>query len=254
MKKVIIVFICCVALLLSGCGDLLGGLLSELGESGSTGNPGQSENAGESGSSGGSGGSTGTGEAGNSGGTTSPGGTGSSGGTTNPGESGSSASGTRPGEYSKGVITETSWYSEFFDLSFVAPAGYSMASIEEVDEMTTQFGGGYAVFEMIVRSREVSYFIIVGSEETNLSEEKFLEQEKEIFITGGYTMNENFTSWEIAGRRFSAIGGFDEDGYGRGQFIRKTGNRMLVIILDFTLETEGKAIDLLDSFQPYIGS
>ena len=173
--------------------------------------------------------------------------------------------------YQRGTITKNGFYSEYLDLSFTTPAGYTMATSEELDKMiaavsdnNTNSGKNdldYAmvktVYEMKVDAVDGSLALIVLVERlavASTTEQQYLEAAQTQLSTHNvdYSFNINPNPVTIAERDFSVLTAFTDE-YRQYYYVRKIDDRMLVFFVTCAadIDSTAKAMFLLLDFQPY---
>ena len=180
--------------------------------------------------------------------------------------------------YEKGVLTETSFESEYLDLRFTAPDGYIMATQEDMDELI-DFGGettyvdgnklnlDYAkaatVYEMMV-SAPVGYpnvFVLVEKLLlSNMSVDQYLDSLKDQLLNVDsldYMISDERVSVKVAGENYTQLStvihypnmpGLEVI---QNYLVRKIDNRVLCFIVTYTANTKDKTDTLLTFFTKY---
>jgi hypothetical protein len=100
-------------------------------------------------------------------------------------------------EYKKGTVTETGYESEFLDLQFTAPPGYTLTKPEELDD----------ICEMTAVPTGISFApsVYVFVQESSLTEEDFIDDYKERRIYQEYTFEDDIITTEVAGQSYKQI-------------------------------------------------
>jgi hypothetical protein len=157
----------------------------------------------------------------------------------------------------KGTLTETGYSSEFLDLSFTAPEGYTMVSREGFEELTGVESTG---LEMMVSSLDATHNIIVGVEKLaspDITERQFLDDAQLQYSSSDteYEFNRHPDPVIIANREFAVLTAVAET-YRQYQYVRRVDDYMLLILITSSNDMDSiiQAIFLLNEFHPYSGA
>lgn len=178
--------------------------------------------------------------------------------------------------YEKGTLTENEFYSEWMGLQFVAPEGAEMIAQEELDETmclieeslrgeeydgSLDYNNFFIVYEMelVWQDEGMQMSVIVEKVSDSVTVEDYAEQMQEelhLIEESGltYTVDDNLYSEIIGDKEFFNFGYttyYDEIGMRQENYLRKQGNRMILI----SITCEDYMVDnlpmLLDEFEAY---
>jgi len=176
-------------------------------------------------------------------------------------------------EYKKGVLTETSFESEFIGIRFILPEGFVMATAEDIDEMmgigaeiagldqkTVDYANLTTVYEMMASSPTGSPNVIVLAEKLvlrGITEDQYIKTLKEQLLSLSamdYSFDDEITSVNIAGKEYKKLtvsanaNGVD---IMQNYIIRKADNRMVGFITTYTDDNTEALDELMSGFSAY---
>lgn len=168
-------------------------------------------------------------------------------------------------EYSKGTIDGDTFESEFLNLKFTTPKGYTMFPEEvmneyvqftsdiiykDKDQQVIDYAEAVAVYEMmcaesVTNSPNVNIVIenLLGRE---ISLDDYIEASKQQLLGTGidYTFGDTTEEVEIAGEKYmvlDCVGNYSGQELLQQMYIRKVGDRMMLLTFTYTEDTvEGK--------------
>lgn len=173
-------------------------------------------------------------------------------------------------KFEKGILTDTSYESQFLNLRFELPDGYIMATEDDLKTMIAASNalvgidvGDYddlaTVYEMTVQHFSGNPNVMVMAEKlipATTSVSKYLEVLKEQ-LTDMPNMNYSFKETSeatIAGQTYTKLTALvDVFGSAMTQdyYLRKQGNRMIVLVFSYTDEATSEMQGLLNTFTAY---
>lgn len=167
--------------------------------------------------------------------------------------------------YSKGIITDNTFESEYLNLKFTSPEGYTMFTedvlnqyvqfaseiiYKDKDQKVIDYTKAVTVYEMMcaeatMNSPNVSIFLenLLGRE---TSVDDYVETAKQQLLDLGieYTFGEVKKDVELAGEKYTVldcVGNYAEQELLQQLYIRKVGDRMMLLTLTYSEDTiEGK--------------
>lgn len=175
-------------------------------------------------------------------------------------------------EYAKGTVSEDAYESKFLNLSFKTPEGYTMVPEETLDQYvqfasdiiyndedqkTINYAKAVTVYEMMcaestTNSPNVNIVVenLLGKKVT---EEEYIEQSKEQLENSGieYTFGETTKDVELAGEKYTkldCVGNYSGQEVLQQLYVRKVDDRMLVLTVTYTEDTEEAKDTLLAGF------
>ena len=167
--------------------------------------------------------------------------------------------------YSRGLITDSTYKSEYLNLSFTAPEGYSMSTEDELNKLAGGNEGtddnfdpntSRTVYEMSASNSSGTPSISLRIERVYLSVGEYLkelESQMTSMSAMEFSVVKNGETSEIAGEKFSLLS-FRADVQGIEIFqdyaVRKVDDVMEVFLITYTSATSDDVADLIDQFQP----
>lgn len=181
--------------------------------------------------------------------------------------------------YSRGVLNEQSYESEFLNLKFTAPSNYIMMTQEELDQTLDlsseeifkdkdkkiiDYTKAVTVYEMqALCSDTMGNFpnLSIGVEKLNLkniTETQYLDVVKgqlQEVTQIDYTLEDDYSKMTVAGQEYTtlvattSIGGINLK---QSYLVRKINDRMAFIILTENTDESQAAQDLLNCLQPLV--
>lgn len=178
-------------------------------------------------------------------------------------------------DYEKGILTETSFESEFIGIRFDLPDEMIMSTQAEMDEMTQEnispfnkenselildYTSAPIVYEMATAGKEGTPVILISVTKLQLSrmtETQFLDNIKKdlkLIENLDYQIEDEYTELEFAGETVQvltatiSVSGMEIQ---QQYLVRKKGNRMITFMLTWLKEDPESAQYLLDQFKPY---
>lgn len=176
-------------------------------------------------------------------------------------------------EYEKGTINEDSFESEFLDIKFTVPEGYSLFSQEVMDQYV-QFASEIAykdkdqkvidytkaitVFEMmcgesVTNTPNVNIVVenLIGKKDITVDD--YIESSKQQLTSTGfeYTFGDITKDVELAGEKytvFECVGNYSGQEVLQQLYIRKVADRMMVLTVTYTEDTKEAKDTLLAGF------
>lgn len=177
-------------------------------------------------------------------------------------------------EYAKGILTDSSFESEFIGLKFALPEGMIMATQEDMDSMV-DFGGeiiykdkasevlDYAkansVYEMMAVSADQKVNVMVVIEKlplSNMTVDQYITSLKtQLEGTGlGYVISDETTTYTVGGQDFTALSTEVESAevkMTQVYAVRKEGNRIIAFIFTTAEGNTQQHEQLVAAFTPY---
>lgn len=172
--------------------------------------------------------------------------------------------------YQKGTVTETSYSSDYANISFTAPEGYIMATAEELDEAVEfssevmyadvdkkilDYAKANVVYEMMVSDPSGAPNVSVMIEKLalrNMTEKQYLDNVKpQLMEIMEYTFAD-YTTAEIAGETYTLLTATAEmEGVELIQdiYIRKKDDRIIGIIVSYLASIQEATDALLAEFK-----
>ncbi|WP_310603165.1 hypothetical protein [Anaerosporobacter sp.] len=178
-------------------------------------------------------------------------------------------------EYQKGTLTETSFESEFLNLKFTVPEGYTMLTQDYMDELAqysteimyedasqTQldYAKASTVYEMMcTETTKGSPNVNVAVEnlyDNKVSVDEYMEITKTQLEASGiaYTFGDVRKDVELAGEKYSVLdcyGTYSGQELSQQIYLRKIGNRMMALTVTSTDDTAEMRDALLAAFSSY---
>ncbi|WP_455716540.1 DcrB-related protein [Anaerosporobacter sp.] len=175
-------------------------------------------------------------------------------------------------EYSKGTVSEDSYESKFLNLSFKAPEGYSMLTedvldqyvqfstdivYKDTDQKVIDYAKAVTVYEMMcvedtVNSPNINIVIenLLGKK---ITEDEYIEKAKEQLQNTGieYTFGDTTKDVELAGEKYTVldcVGNYSGQEVLQKMYIRKIDDRMMLLTITYTADTEAGKDTLLAGF------
>ena len=168
-------------------------------------------------------------------------------------------------EYSRGIIKDDTYESEYLNLKFTTPEGYTMITedvlnqyvqfaseivYKDKDQKVIDYSKAVNVYEMMcaeatINTPNVNIVIenLLGRE---ISIDDYIEASKEQLLATGieYTFSETTKEVELAGEKYTVldcIGNYNGQELLQQMYVRKVDNRMLILTITYTEDTaEGK--------------
>ena len=179
---------------------------------------------------------------------------------------GNNSSNTQTLSYEKGILTETSFESEYLDLRFSVPEGFEMATEEyildmmnigaevmDIDEKTLEYASLTTVYEMMVFAESGTPNVIVMVEKSPLSVDRYFDALESQLSQMGYEFDE-VTTTEVAGQSYQQISSSTES-FGafliQSYLLRKIDDRIVGFITTSTPDTEDELNVLMKAFKKY---
>ncbi len=178
-------------------------------------------------------------------------------------------------EYVKGTIDGNTYESEFLNLKFTAPEGYTMLTqdvmdqyaqfsseiiYKDKDQTQIDYAKAVTVYEMMVQEStsgapNVNIVLenLLGKE---VSITDYVEVSKQQLQASGieYTFGETTEDVELAGEKYTVldcVGTYSGQELQQQLYIRKVGGRMMLLTVTYTEDTAEAKDALLASFTEY---
>lgn len=177
--------------------------------------------------------------------------------------------------YVKGILTDTTFESEWLNLKFTAPADMVMTTEEELDKLMVlgtemayeensdlmlQYAQAVMVYEMMATGINGGINVSVSVERLtfqNLTEEQYISavwSQLQSNPNFSYTSDEMIYELELAGEKYYLFSVAQETENGpiyQDYCVRKKDNRMILIIFTYVEAMAEKGMELLEAFTPY---
>lgn len=175
--------------------------------------------------------------------------------------------------YSKGILTETTYESEYLNLKFTAPESYIMATesdmdnimnssmdvvYEDADESVIDYIKTTTVYEMMVSSANGTPSLSLMTEKlafSNMTVDQYIDSlnsQMESITTSTFSVIGEGETKDIAGETYTIVS-YKTEIQGIEVFqdylVRKIDNIMVGIVVTYTSDTEVEAENLIDQFQ-----
>ena len=177
------------------------------------------------------------------------------------------------GVYEKGLLTDTSFESEYLNIRFSLPEGFVMATKEDmenlmnigadafdIDKITIDYAKVSTIYEMMASSPMGTPNVIVMAEKlmlSNITEDQYIEALKDQLANlsaMNYTFGEKIENTTLAGEKYKKLvaeANLSGQSMIQEYIFRKLDDRMIGFVFTYTPETEDEVKLLLKAFSPF---